>query len=547
MLRFCLVIVLTLLVTNVGAQTRIHHYAPNSGGQFGRAVAGLGDIDGDGTPDFIVGAPLHHSLSQSATVGAAFVYSGLDGQILLSWEGSPTHFGFGRAVAGVGDVDGDGLPDLAIGANDRVVIFSGLNGGLIHDLVGPGLGHAISYAGDVDGDGRNDILLGLPSINAGAGPNSGAALLVSGSTGGYIGSWAGGSRDARLGAAVSHTGTALLLGASGGRNSSGSPTGTLRVINKSDLSQRFQISGSVAGSAFAASLDGIGDIDGDGFEEIAVGAPNEGLLTPNVARGSVAVYSEATGAMIHHWFGLQGGDRLGSAVSGLGDLNGDGTPDILVSSMLSAPGAPPSGRVRVFSGADAATLDDRSGSPGDSFGVGLAELGDLNQDGVPDWIAGSWGAPTLLPTQVTVYGQASVFSGATLATAALSNLGGGCGSGSAPTLSLSGAPVLGMTRIIATNGFPPNSSGFLFAEFSAPVLQPLGSSSCVLALDLTRFSSWVPVPITHDTSGSWSLFFPVSSGTFLAGLPVTLQAAVFNFSSPLGIELSNALSLVYGY
>lgn len=145
---------------------------------FGFAVDAAGDVNQDGVPDLIVGAPQFGGLYP----GYAQVLSGADGSVLYTWTGDGPFDEFGFSVAGLGDVDGDGYPDLAVGADQvwawlgYVRVFSGRTGDLLYAVEGQGwagLGYSVAAGGDVNGDGFPDLLAGAPgddtvSLDAGS-------------------------------------------------------------------------------------------------------------------------------------------------------------------------------------------------------------------------------------------------------------------------------------------------------------------------------------------------------------------------------------------
>ncbi|MFG0319527.1 MAG: integrin alpha, partial [Planctomycetota bacterium JB042] len=162
----------------------------------GFSVSDLGDVDGDGVPDVLVGAPGAQADGDLAPEGRAVVLSGADGTPIREWFGTDDLGLFGQAVAGVGDVDQDGRPDVLIGAPAAVsgtgqvtgaaFLHSGFDGSLIRSFHGDEelerFGAAVHAAGDVDQDGVPDVIVGGP----GATPNgieSGRAVVYSGATG----------------------------------------------------------------------------------------------------------------------------------------------------------------------------------------------------------------------------------------------------------------------------------------------------------------------------------------------------------------------------
>lgn len=159
--------------------------SPIAGERLGASVSNVGDTDGDGTVDFLVGAPA----DGAGGAGRAFVISGATWTQTWTTQGPPAS-NLGASVARIGDVDGDGRPDYAIGAPTAslgllgqvgaVYVKSGANGGLLHTLYGTSagcrFGHAIT-GGDFNGDGTPDGLVGAP-YDGPNGVNSGSARVV---------------------------------------------------------------------------------------------------------------------------------------------------------------------------------------------------------------------------------------------------------------------------------------------------------------------------------------------------------------------------------
>jgi hypothetical protein len=161
-----------------------------SGDALGYAVADAGDVNGDGASDVLVGAP--GADVGGANSGAAYVFSGADGSLLRLWNGSAAGDGFGSAVAGALRLDADSLADVMVGApgNDangesagEVRAFGGVDGVEIGVLRGAGvgarLGAALVGAGDLDGNGLSELLLGAWGEDLGVGQLSGAAHVFS--------------------------------------------------------------------------------------------------------------------------------------------------------------------------------------------------------------------------------------------------------------------------------------------------------------------------------------------------------------------------------
>ncbi|MBK9388315.1 MAG: FG-GAP repeat protein [Planctomycetes bacterium] len=302
-------------------------FAPGS--SFGQAIASVGDLNGDGVPELLVGAPLFSSGS-----GGVALLSGANGATIWSQFGTQGQERLGWAVAGLGDLDGDGFGDFAYSALQSfsgglgfVVVRSGRTQALLRSHVGSfsgeGFGYALARAGDVDGDGVQDYVAGAP--------------------------WA--SRRAFLGGeAIAYS------GANGSRLASQSG-----VID-------FEEFGHAVGALDA-------DWSGDGKSDWIVGAPgnDEGA---GYASGSLFVLgynaSSSTAPVVQRFDGALG-DELGSAIAGGGDVNGDGARDV-------AAAAVPAGVVRLWSGKPGhALLDElRQREANDRFGFSLALGGDLD-------------------------------------------------------------------------------------------------------------------------------------------------------------------------
>lgn len=195
--------------------------------RYGSAVAGVGDVNGDGFDDILVGAPRHSSVQQDA--GRVYLYLGSpDGPEpapALAIDGAAGLGYFGEALCGIGDINGDGFDDVAIGAPGatreannsmwagEVRVFHGCIDGLESMpavvLVGPHarsmFGATLAGRGDLNGDARTDLLVGAPSFT-GARDSSGGVFLFPGSTGGIVSrpAWVldGGQTGAQTGAAL---------------------------------------------------------------------------------------------------------------------------------------------------------------------------------------------------------------------------------------------------------------------------------------------------------------------------------------------------------
>jgi hypothetical protein len=355
--------------------------------EFGERVAGAGDVNGDGYADVIVGARFYDA--GQTNEGAAFVFlGGASGVASASAaaaatqiEGNQNAARLGHGVASAGDVNGDGYADVIVGASNY---DSGVNGGaafvfqggpsgiadgspasasaqLVSDQAGSMLGLGVAGAGDVNGDGYADVIVGGPHYDAGDGPFEGAAFVFYG-------------------------------GASG-------------IADGDPSSAGAQLESNQGGSWFGFSVDGAGDVNGDGYGDVIVGAflyaageANEGAAFVFLGGvGGIADGNPAT-ANARLESNLPGGE-LG-IVAGAGDVNGDGYADVIVGAPAYANGEVAEGSAFVFPGSAtgiangnpataSARLEANLGTAG--LGGAVAPAGDVNGDGFADIIVGAGG------------------------------------------------------------------------------------------------------------------------------------------------------------
>ena len=402
----------------------------------GYSVDGAGDLDGDGMDDVVVGSQYADVLIGNE--GKAWViygptsgFFGLDSAAAILYGEEENDY-LGQAVAGVGDVDGDGLDDLLVGAPDND--DGGSNAGKVYLVLGEpdaimvaeatftgrnpadALGESVSGGASVNGDAYDDILMGASEAEEGGG-NSGAAYLFHGPV--------SGSKPAELANAIIYGGAGDRAGRSvaivGDTNDDGYAEVLVGMFNDnaggngsgSAYLYHGPVSGAVTKGAADASFIGeepsdgagysvadAGDVDGDGRNDILVGAygnddggstagkvyllygPHSGLVDLSTADAS--------------FIGLAADDRLSfRALAGAGDVNGDGYDDVLAGASYASndTGAayllygPLYGDVDLNS----ATVRMIGENTGDRAGISVAGAGDTDGDGLDDILVGASG------------------------------------------------------------------------------------------------------------------------------------------------------------
>jgi hypothetical protein len=307
--------------------------------EFGTAVGDAGDVDGDGVADLIVGAPFE------AGVGVARVFSGDDGSLIWQLSDGAPFARFGAGVAGVGDVDGDGVPDVAVGApfdtqpvisSGSMRVYSGATGLLLFTVEGSQafgfLGYAMTGVGDLDGDGFGDVLVGEPATATLLGrvvvvggpdghvildiPSSQVSEGIGRAVAGYADYDGDGTPDLVAGAPFGHTVAQI------------NPflTTAVHVLSGADGSVLKTLSGT---GGFGFSLAVLPDLDEDGLPDLAVGAPvwlNRFLNE----FGRVTIVSPGSGLELAAVEGTEIFGQFGASLAAASDLDGDGLTDLAV-------------------------------------------------------------------------------------------------------------------------------------------------------------------------------------------------------------------------
>lgn len=373
---------------------------PQPGGRWGERTAAAGDINGDDVPDFFVGDP-NLDTADGENVGRVYLISSKDRSVLYRID-SPepqANAKFGFAVSVLGDVDGEGTPDIAVGTDSQDVdghvdqgkawVFSGADGAMLHPLDNPfaqgspdnqaRFGSRIGRAGDVTADGKPDVVVGASSndVPAGCGDQTPAPQ---------------GCHE--------NQGQAFIF--------DGATSELVRTLNLPRQDQPL----CAASCSFGLSVQGPGDTDGDGVtDQLVTSGGYQG------SQGRMYLFSGKTGELLltvddpapqpGAFFGFQDVAPLSP-----GDLNDDGRADLFGNGFLqNGPAGPGQGRAWVFDGTTGAVLDelqDPTPTQGGQFGFS-ATTTDYNGDGTPDVYVGQ--SPHMLPVREDDNGGTYIFDG----------------------------------------------------------------------------------------------------------------------------------------
>ncbi len=365
------------------------------GDQFSWIARGIGDATGDGVAEVVTSAPTYGAAGAAQGPGRVYLYDGRSGRLLWQWTGSGTE-GAGTGLEGAGDVNHDGVPDVIAGApgSGKAYVLSGRDGAVLHVLVGKAedaFGQAAAGAGDQDGDGYADLLVGAPA-GSGLGAGAGKAYLYSGKDGALLqvldGEGAGHAFGSIVAGKKDGTRTPFLVGAPGA-----GAGGTGRVYVYPGLRQlpSFVLESDSTGAALGAMFTSVvGDVDRDGVPDLYASDYTNAARGP--ATGRVYVVSGATGRPLHALTGEHPGDGFGIGSAEAGDVNGDGYDDLTIGAWQYSEAAPSGGRIYVYSGRDGTLLRTLTGRvPGETLGFDATGVGDANGDGIPDLlVTSSW-------------------------------------------------------------------------------------------------------------------------------------------------------------
>jgi hypothetical protein len=323
------------IISGKDGSVLLHVWGRDAGDGFGHSMDGVGDVDGDGRADFVVAAPGVRMMKRDDVVeftrqGSAYarIASGADGRVLHEFVPNEKDQRYGMCVAGAGDVDADGRPDviigLAVGDGGRAgeaVVISGRTGSVLRqfgELMRYGV--TVSGCGDLDRDGHDDVLVG-----------DGSAF--------------------------------------------NEQAGRLRAFSGKEGTVLFQVRTMETRVSFPWSLAPAGDLNGDGVPDV-LGCEESQY---------VRAFSGKDGALLHEQPSHGRGtylDAFGSSMDSVGDVDGDAVPDFLVGANESLIAHFDEGYATVCSGKDGHLVKELTFG---SSGVDVSALGDVDGDHVPDF------------------------------------------------------------------------------------------------------------------------------------------------------------------
>jgi hypothetical protein len=361
-----------------------------AGDSFGWAAEVIGDIDRDGADDYVIGAPFNDAGGNSA--GRAYVYSGRTGQLLHQITGDAPGQRMGFSLAGPGDIDRDGTPDYVVGGvGGRVVALSGADHHTLWEVrvAGEAFGFDINGAGDIDRDGRPDVIVGAFAAAAGADAVAGKVYALSGRDGSTLWTRSGPNAGAGLGQGVSgiddvdRDGRPDTVAAAPGAGPtflgaafiySGRDGHTLRTLEPDPTAISF-------GQFFTHDA---GDVDRDGTRDILISDVADNEVAAGA--GKAYIFSGRTGDRLLVLRGEAAGDGFGCG-RGVGDVDHDHHADLLLASFNSSAAAPSGGKVFLYSGDDGHVIRTFTGTVANAqLGFDAIAIGDVNRDRSADFL-----------------------------------------------------------------------------------------------------------------------------------------------------------------
>ncbi len=381
----------------------------NSNAYFGRSVSTAGDINGDNYDDIVIGAPAGNYYP-----GRVYVFLGNDknnmdniSDLDMTSENNDDNFGF--SVSTVGDINNDGYDDIIVGAygvrdltGRTYIYFGGSSPNNVEDLRMDGentdnnFGYCVSDAGDVNNDGYDDIVVGAPQYNNETGR---AYIFFGGSSPDFIAdvTMTGEAMYDKFGCSVSSAGDVngdgyadVIVGA----------VGKYANVNKAYLfygatgSSMDNVADGVLNgpSQFGNSVASAGDVNNDGFDDVIVGADGYDSY-----KGAAYIYYGGSGTSFDNTYDIQlvgenSYNNFGYSVSSVGDVNGDNYDDVIIGAYYYNTST---GLAYLYLGGSSMDTDYDAKMTGENtynyFGYSVSGAGDVNNDGYDDYMVGAYG------------------------------------------------------------------------------------------------------------------------------------------------------------
>lgn len=496
-------------------------FGPSRGARFGWSIAGVGDIDGDRIPDFAVGAPFESLAGFEA--GAVAVHSGADGRRLWRRLGEPgngtpqgsfpTQFGsrLGTSIVAIDDLNGDRIAEIAVGAPSsmleptrsrlpQVWILDGRTGAILVRAFGEGeFGQSLAVVPDLDGDGRRDLAVGAPAADTRAYAGAGSITVL-----------------------------------------------MPRTQPAPGLAIRLRIDGRETGAYLGRTIASVGDIDGDGMPELLChGGPQDAPQRQHPAR--VELRSLRDGSLVRDHGSRPGSTRFGRALTGLGDLDGDGVSEYAIGADGSFDSA---GSIETYDGATGSLRTRYMGATGERLGYALASIGDLVGDGRRELLAGA----VLDSRRDPLAGRALVLTYAP--EGSIRGIGAPC------------SVIAGDVRLIPRGSFRPgrpfglNSGQLLrpgnailfvglsdqvWAGVSLPLSLQFAGSPCQLLVSPDVSVALPSQPASVPGRHQFSIDFTLPAGPSAFGQELFFQLAPLDPAAPAGFAMSNGIAVRMGW
>jgi len=492
---------------------------PQAYAHFGQGLGGGGDVNGDHYDDIVVGAPDFDLGGGLENAGEAYVFSGKTGTPLWSCT-SPNpeggaHFGLGVTI--IRDLNADGFDDVVVGAPDeglesgpadagRVYVFCGRTGVLLMTIVSPDpevsgkFGHSVAAPGDMDLDGVDDILVGATGETSDGGlVPAGLVYAMSGVTGSHLLTFVSPNEEANgcFGHAIAGAGHTnadaypdVIVGAPF-ENNPGYPesTGRAYLFDGHTAAVRFSFQGynTSEDDNFGWSVAGGDDSDGDGYDDMVIGAPGQ----------DHPAFQYVDTGWIYRFSGLTGQSRFvdlelfeqaygycGESVACIGDWDRDGFDDIAFG--LPGPGETAlSGAVEIISGAAGTSIDWAEPPVPESwglFGMVLAAVGDVNDDWYPDFAVTSLYANVVYEDtgRVWVIGRPH------------------------PTISLSAQVSSTHFVLLTWNAVYGATQYWIYGAVNDPYFEPQSEGPSNNLVAVTSGTAWISLAPTGNEDANWT-------------------------------------------